>query len=84
MNDNDFFIGMLIVLLIFGVVELTALMEGSTRDDIRIEHITQAFEVCEPNGGLLKIEGESIGAHEFICDNGAVFTYVLPKKDTEQ
>lgn len=74
MNDSDFLKGMIATLLIFGFIEMLALPEGSTRAyALAIEHITQAFKVCEDNDGLLKIEGESIGMHEFICNNGAIF-----------
>lgn len=83
MNDSNFLKGMIATLLIFGFIEMMAWMEGSTRDDIRIEHITQAFGVCKDNDGLLKIEGESIGGHKFICNNGAVFIYRPPKKENK-
>ena len=84
MNDNDFIGGILITLLIFGIVEFGAWAEGYTRDDILYVHIAQAIEVCKDNGGLRKIEGESIGAHEFICHNGAVFTYKKQPKTVDE
>ena len=85
MNDESgIFLGIAITIFIFGLVEIVGIINGAARDDIYYKHITQAQEVCENNGGLYKIDGNSIHAHEFICNNSAVFMYTLPKTDESQ
>jgi len=74
MKDSNETITALAILAIFGLGELASLAIGG-RDDIQAYHIEQAYEVCASNDGLKKIEGEFFTPHEFICNNGAVFTY---------
>lgn len=83
-NDGDLVAGVAVVLFIFGMIEVFGMINGHTRDDIEYKHIAQALEVCEGNGGLRKIEGETLGPHEFICHNGAVFTYKTPKTEVAE
>lgn len=83
MNDGSGFLqGMFITILVFILIELIG-VKGMNRDDIRMYHIEQALEVCETNEGLYRIEGETLFYHEFICNNGAVFTYKRPAKTEE-
>lgn len=55
---NGCYIGMYVIVFIFGAVEWITWMTGSGCDDVFNRHIVQAQEVCEDNGGLCKIEGE--------------------------
>ena len=73
-EDKGVLLGVAISLVVVGVVQMLAAIEGDS-DDIYTQQITQALAVCEGNDGLRMIDGEMFKAHKFICHNGAVFTY---------
>jgi len=78
-EENHIFLGMFIAIMFIGMANLPALVQDNSNDDIYMRHIEQGMEVCEQNGGLVKIEGQTFSQHLLICENGAIFKYVPPK-----
>lgn len=79
-EEENIFLGVFVALAFICLINFPAWVLDESNDDIYMHHIEQGMEVCEQNGGLAKIEGETFSQHLLICDNGAVFTYVPPKQ----